>query len=246
MRISIQKLWKHKLISDENGNWRQLSILADISIDFCGDCVGVILGPSGSGKTTLLRLLNKLESPSSGKIFFNEVDFETISPRELRKQIGMVFQLPALFQGTVYDNISFGPELYKKTLDMNAVKSLLTTVGLKDIDPLRNVENLSLGQQQRLSFARALANEPRVLLLDEPTSALDPSAANNLLDLIKKINRETGVSILMVTHVLQHVQRIADNIWLLVDGKIVESGSSASFFKNPETEIGRKFIQGDL
>ena len=158
----------------------------------------------------------------------------------------MVFQTPALFRGTVFENISYGPRLYETNISISIAEHYLKTVGMGDIDPNRDVETLSVGQQQRVSFARALANEPKVLLLDEPTSALDPSAANNLLDLVKKINHNLGLSIIMVTHVMEHARRIADRVCLLVNGRIVESGEAASFFNDPGTAIAQKFIRGEL
>ena len=158
----------------------------------------------------------------------------------------MVFQSPSLFRGTIFENVSYGPNLFKQEMSREQVKELLKIVDLDGIEPNRDVDNLSLGQQQRVSFARALANQPTVLLLDEPTSALDPSSSNNILDLIKRINQELGISIIMVTHIMEHAQRIADEICLLVEGKIIEKGKATSFFKQPETEIARKFVKGEL
>ncbi len=246
MKITIQNVWKTKNIEGENGKLKELKLLSDINIEFCGSCIQAILGPSGSGKTTLLRLLNKLDSPDKGDILFDDVPIGSIPPRQLRKDVGMVFQVPALFRGSIFDNISFGPVLYKKELNLEKAKRLLNIVGLGDIDLSRDIDSLSVGQQQRISFARSLANEPSVLLLDEPTSALDPSAANNLLDLIKKINKEMGVSIILVSHIMEHAKRIADFICLLVEGRIVENETASSFFKQPQTEVAQKFIRGEL
>ena len=246
MKITIQNVWKTKSIEADNGKLRELKLLSDINIEFCGSCIQAILGPSGSGKTTLLRLINKLDSPDKGHILIDDVSINSIPPRQLRKDIGMVFQVPALFRGTIFNNLSFGPILYKKEFNTEQAKRLLKIVGLNDIDLSRDIDSLSVGQQQRISFARSLANEPRVLLLDEPTSALDPSAANNLLDLIKKINKEMGVSIILVSHIMEHAQRIADFICLLVEGRIVENGTASSFFKQPQTGIAQKFIRGEL
>ena len=246
MKITIQNVWKTKNIEGENGKLKELKLLSDINIEFCGSCIQAILGPSGSGKTTLLRLLNKLDSPDKGDILFDDVPIGSIPPRQLRKDVGMVFQVPALFRGSIFDNISFGPVLYKKELNLEKAKRLLNIVGLGDIDLSRDIDSLSVGQQQRISFARSLANEPSVLLLDEPTSALDPSAANNLLDLIKKINKEMGLSIILVSHIMEHAKRIADFICLLVEGRIVENETASSFFKQPQTEVAQKFIRGEL
>ncbi len=246
MKLSIEHVYKQIKIYDENGDLKEVNILNDICIDLHGTKINTIIGPSGSGKTTLLRMINKLDSPTRGKILLNGQDIAEISPRELRKCFGMVFQVPALFRGTVLENVAFGPRLYKKDFNEKHAKKFLKMVGLENLNPNQNVENLSLGQQQRISFARALANEPQLLLLDEPTSALDPTTAFNLLDLIRSINRELGIGIIMVTHVMDHAKRIADDVCLLVEGKVVESGDSAQFFEKPKTEIARKFIRGEM
>ena len=136
--------------------------------------------------------------------------------------------------------------MHKRKFNTKDALRFLRIVGLNKINPSRDVSTLSVGQQQRISFARSLANEPRVLLLDEPTSALDPSAANNLLDLMKKINQEMGISIIMVSHILEHARRIADDVCLLVDGKIIERGNTNSFFINPQSNVTQKFIRGEL
>ena len=245
VEISVRHVWKRKKIKN-NENIIDLTVLSDVTVDFCGGCIQMIIGPSGSGKTTLLRLLNKLEAPDEGHIIYNQTDYDNIPSRQLRKEIGMVFQVPALFRGTIIDNISFGPRLYNENITNGVGESFLKVVGLGEIDPNRDVETLSMGQQQRVSLARALANEPKVLLLDEPTSALDPSAANNLLDLVKKINQEIGLSIIMVTHVMEHAKRIADKICLLIEGQVIEYGEATSFFKQPGTDLARKFIRGEL
>ena len=246
MQFRFENVSRWKWIDDENGIKKKLTILDHISFDSCGDKIHAIVGPSGSGKTTLLRLLNKLESPDQGNILLDGKNIADLPARRLRKDVGMVFQVPALFRGAVEQNIRFGPELNKRSLPPQEIIKLLKTVGLENIEPSRAVENLSIGQQQRVSFARALANEPKVLLLDEPTSALDPSAANNLLDLVRLINRELGIGIVIVTHVMSHAQRIADFICLLADGRIIEHGAAKEFFDQPKTAIGFKFIRGEL
>ena len=244
--ISLQQVWKQKKVRNPAGEIKDITILSDVTAEFSGGCVHLVIGPSGSGKTTLLRLINKLESPDQGHLFYRQTDLALIPSRLLRKDIGMVFQTPALFRGTIFDNISFGPGLYQKNLSGNEVDHFLEIVDLKNIDASRDVESLSVGQQQRVAFARALATEPKVLLLDEPTSALDPTAAKNLLDLVKKINRDLGVSIIMVTHIMDHAKKIADMIYLLIEGRIIETGKAGSFFDQPKTAIAKKFISGEL
>lgn len=243
--ISISHVTKQKKVHD-NGKMKDLPVLNDITVDFCGGCIQMIVGPSGGGKTTLLRLLNKLETPDRGAIFYNGIDIASLSSRQLRKEIGMVFQTPALFRGTIIDNIVFGPRLFNEHVSIAGAEKYLNVVGLTGIELSRNIDSLSVGQQQRVSFARALANVPKVLLLDEPTSALDPSAAKNLLDLVQRINRDFGISVIMVTHVMEHARRIADTVCLLHEGRIIEGGPARVFFDNPETVITKKFIAGEL
>ncbi len=245
MDIELRHIWKHKILQLNNKS-DKVTILSDVNIDFCGTCVQMIIGPSGSGKTTLLRLLNKLESPDEGEIIYQGKEIQNIPAQELRKDIAMVFQTPALFRGSIYENISYGPVLHKNKISREKVAELLKVVLLDEMDQDRNVENLSQGQQQRISLARALANDPKVLLLDEPTSALDPSAANTILDLIQKINREMGITIIMVTHVMEHAKRIADKICLIAGGRVVETNTSDSFFEHPKSDVAKKFIRGEL
>lgn len=246
MKIVLSHVTKVVETRIDTKNHKSLTILDDISAEFDRSRISAVIGPSGSGKTTLLRMLNRLDSPTSGKIFLDGVEISQIEPRVLRRRVGMVFQVPALFRGTILDNIIYGPKLNGLDCSLEKAGKLLKHVGLSNLQLEQNVENLSLGQQQRIAFARALANEPEVLLLDEPTSALDPTSANNLLDLILKINRELGIKIIMVTHIMLHARRIADDVFLLVNGKLVESGNSKDFFSNPSTELARKFIIGEL
>lgn len=246
MAFSLRHVTKYKRIATDNGEWQRLAILDDISIEACGSDIHVILGPSGSGKTTLLRMLNRLESPDSGQILYHGEDIRTIPPEMLRRQVGMVFQVPALFSGTVADNICYGPALQKRKLSSREIKDLLAQVDLAAVEVNRDVNQLSVGQQQRVAFARALANRPDVLLLDEPTSALDPSSASRLLELIRYIHVEQEIGIIMVTHVLEHARQLANSVCLLVQGKIVEHQDASTFFQQPKTQKGQNFLNGTL
>ena len=134
-----------------------------------------IVGPSGSGKSSLLRLLNRLDEPTSGTVYLDGADYRQIPPRELRRRVGMVLQRPFLFPGKVADNLQFGPKQRGQTLSPTQIAELLAGVGLSGFES-RDVSNLSGGEAQRVSFARALANSPEALVLDEPTSALDEAA----------------------------------------------------------------------
>jgi putative ABC transport system ATP-binding protein len=182
-----------------------------------------IVGPSGSGKTSLLRLLNRLDEPTSGTVFVEGLDYRKLEPRELRRKLGMVTQRPYLFPGTVADNLRFGPAQRGETLSPHAVEELLSQVGLKNFGE-RNVANLSGGEAQRVSLARALANSPLALLLDEPTSSLDEAARFEVESSIQKVVRDQGLTCVMVTHDLAQASRLAESALLLESGRVVRSG----------------------
>ncbi|CAI0402497.1 unnamed protein product [Linum tenue] len=181
-----------------------------------------IIGPSGSGKSTLLRSLNRLWEPPRGTVFLDGRDITEIDVVSLRRKVGMLFQLPALFQGTVADNVRYGPKLRGENLSEKQVRELLS---MADLDPSfygKKGSELSVGQAQRVALARTLANEPDVLLLDEPTSALDPISTQNVEDVLVKLKNDQGMTVVMVSHSIKQIQRVADLVFLLVDGEIVE------------------------
>ena len=182
-----------------------------------------IVGPSGSGKSSLLRLLNRLDEPTSGTVYLDGVDYRQIAPRELRRRAGMVTQRPYLFPGTVADNLQFGPRQRGQELSPEVVEELLAGVGLAGYGS-RDVANLSGGEAQRVSFARALANSPEALLLDEPTSALDDDAKRGVETLIQQIGREQGIACVLVTHEVGQAERLAERALILEAGRIVRSG----------------------
>lgn len=183
-----------------------------------------IVGPSGSGKTSLLRLLNRLDEPTAGTVYVDGVDYRTIEPRNLRRQLGMVTQRPYLFPGRVADNLRFGPAQRGELLSEDSVEALLANVGLKGYAS-RNIANLSGGEAQRVSVARTLANSPLVLLLDEPTSALDEAAKLEVESSIQKLIRDQVLTCVMVTHDVRQAGRLADRALLLDSGRIVRIGS---------------------
>ncbi len=160
-----------------------VSVVTDISLDvYHGEMLGIV-GPSGSGKSSLLRLLNRLDEPTNGTVFLDGQDYRQFSPRELRRRVGMVTQRPFLFPGSVAGNILFGPSQRGEVVADEDIAQLLERVGLPGFAG-REVTNLSGGEQQRVSLARALANRPQILLLDEPTSALDEQAKTGIEQLI--------------------------------------------------------------
>lgn len=199
-----------------------VQILNGIDAEIPKGMVVGIIGPSGSGKSTVLRALNRLWEPPRGTVFLDGRDILDLDVLNLRRKVGMLFQLPALFEGSVADNIRYGPLLRGQKLTDSEVYKLLTLADLGSSFYNKNGHELSVGQAQRVALARTLANEPEVLLLDEPTSALDPISTQNIEDCIVKLKKKTGMTVVMVSHSIKQIQRIADVVCLLVNGEIVE------------------------
>uniref|UniRef100_A0A2N9GDE2 ABC transporter domain-containing protein n=1 Tax=Fagus sylvatica TaxID=28930 RepID=A0A2N9GDE2_FAGSY len=186
-----------------------------------GVIVGII-GPSGSGKSTMLRALNRLWEPPLGTVFLDGRDIRDLDVLTLRRKVGMLFQLPALFEGTVASNVRYGPQLRGKKLSDEEVYNLLRLADLDSSFFNKTGGELSVGQAQRVALARTLANKPEVLLLDEPTSALDPISTENIEDVLVNLKNKQGMTIIMVSHSIKQIRRIADVVCLLVKGEIVE------------------------
>ncbi|WP_236895611.1 methionine ABC transporter ATP-binding protein [Clostridium beijerinckii] len=225
----------------------KVEVLRDISLEIArGDIFGVI-GFSGAGKSTLIRCLNGLEKPDSGNIIIGENEITKLNGKELRsarKKIGMIFQQFNLFDSkTVYENIAFPLEIsgYKKEAIKRRVEEILELVELsekRDSYPLQ----LSGGQKQRVGIARALANDPDVLLSDEATSALDPQTTFSILELLKNINQRLSLTIVIITHELDVLRYCTNNMVVLEDGHIVEEGNTENLFLNPKSDTLKKFI----
>ena len=202
------------------------SIVTDISLEVHhGEMLGIV-GASGSGKSSFLRLLNRLDEPTTGTVFLNDQDYRQFSPRELRRRVGMVTQRPFLFPGNVAGNVRFGPLQRSEVLADEDIARLLERVGLPDFSG-REVTNLSGGEQQRVSLARALANRPEILLLDEPTSALDEQAKMGIEQLICSLVKETLLTCVMVTHDREQARRMCDRVALLEAGRLIQYGKPA-------------------
>jgi putative ABC transport system ATP-binding protein len=200
------------------------NLVNDISVEIAVGEVLAVVGPSGSGKSSFLRLLNRLDEPTSGTVFLDHVDYRQIPPRELRRQVGMVTQRAFLFPGTVYDNVIFGPQQRGELFPDSRVEELLIRVGMAGYAK-RDVANLSGGEAQRVSLARALANSPTVLLLDEPTSALDEAAKFEVESLIQDIIHQSHLTCVIVTHDSAQAARIATRVMMLEQGRTTRLGT---------------------
>ncbi|WP_295034610.1 methionine ABC transporter ATP-binding protein [uncultured Microbacterium sp.] len=219
----------------------------DVSLDIAqGDVFGII-GYSGAGKSTLVRLINALEPTTSGRLVVDGVDVTTLSERELRRVrggIGMIFQQFNLFSAkTVRANIAYPLRLagWAKA-DLEArVTELLAFVGLSD-KARAYPEQLSGGQKQRVGIARALATRPAILLADEATSALDPQTTHEVLELLDRVNREQGVTIVVITHEMDVIQTLATKVAVMENGRVVEQGDVFEVFSNPHNPASQRFV----
>lgn len=212
-----------------------------------GEIFGVI-GYSGAGKSTLVRIINQLEKQTSGKVIIDGEDISQLSGERLRKKrtkIGMIFQhFNLLWSRTVQKNIELSLEIAgvdKQTRQQKA-KQLIELVGLTGRENAYPSE-LSGGQKQRVGIARALANDPHILLCDEATSALDPDTTEQILDLLIQINRQLGITIVMITHQMEVVQKICHRIAVMSEGKVVEEASVKDIFEHPHHEITKRFVR---
>ncbi len=208
-------------------------ILQNISFAVQPGEVLAITGPSGAGKSTLLRLLNRLDEPSSGDVLVHGTSFRSLSPRELRRRLGMVMQRAFLFPGTVYGNVRYGPAQHGVPFSNRDADALLEQVGMAGYGD-RDALTLSGGEAQRISIARTLANQPEVLLLDEPTSALDPDAKQAVELLLARVVRERQVACAWVTHDYAQARRVADRILRIEAGAVTALGTPAAVLLEQE------------
>ncbi|MEQ9115426.1 MAG: amino acid ABC transporter ATP-binding protein [Rickettsiales bacterium] len=233
--ISIKNLYK---------SFGTHPILRDVNLEIKTGEVVSIIGPSGSGKSTLIRSINYLDAPDSGEVIIDSQKLSNNNQKQIRKNIGMVFQSFNLFSNmSVLENIVFAPIKVLKTSRKDAVKEakiLLKKVGLQNFGD-KNPQDLSGGQKQRVAIARALAMNPKIMLFDEPTSSLDPEMIKEVLEVIESFAHK-GMTILIVTHELDFAKRISDKIVFLDDGKIIEVSNPSSFFKKPKTRRAQEFL----
>ncbi|MCK5833518.1 ATP-binding cassette domain-containing protein [bacterium] len=212
-------------------------ILRDVNLKVpSGDRLAII-GPSGSGKTTLLRMMADLEPYNEGEIFFNGKNLIEIEPTEYRKNIGFVQQAPSLFEGSVADNIRYGPALAGENITDDKVEHLLDLVGLASSIISSKSDSLSIGQIQRVAIARALSTGPNILMMDEPTSALDIKTAKKIANLVKRLAIELDLTVVMILHDLALVRGFALDVAFIANGTLIEVSEAKDFFINPPPEF---------
>ena len=229
------------------GNGKQVEAVKEVSLHIKKGEIFGIIGYSGAGKSTLVRCINLLERPDRGRIWIGDTEITVLKGKSLRKQrrkIGMIFQQFHLFASrNVYENVAYplkhqgltGQEIKKR------VEKLLNLVGLED-KASAYPSQLSGGQKQRAAIARALANEPDILLCDEATSALDPKTTTAILRLLQEVNRKLGVTIVVITHEMQVVKEICGRVAVLEGGSVVEEGEVFDIFSNPHEKITGDFV----
>lgn len=227
---------------------REIHAVQDVSLEVNEGEIFGIIGFSGAGKSTLLRLVNMLERPTEGSIFIRDIDISKLKEKALRKQrtnIGMIFQNFNLFYSrNVAGNIAYPLKVagYNKQQIKERVAELLEFVGLTD-KAKDYPEQLSGGQKQRVGIARALASSPEILICDEATSALDPDTTQDILKLLKKVNHELGITILLITHEMNVIQSICDKVAVMEEGRVIESGEVFEVFTNPQHKTTHRFIK---
>ena len=241
--ISIKNV--KKIFSTKQGN---VTAVTDVDLEINeGEIFGVI-GYSGAGKSTLIRMLNGLEIPTGGTVTVADKQISHIKGADLRnarQEISMIFQhFNLLWSRTVRENIAFPLEIagIPKRKRQQRVDELIRLVGLEGRED-SYPSQLSGGQKQRVGIARALANKPKVLLCDEATSALDPETTDSILDLLVDINKNLGLTIVLITHEMHVIRKICHRVAVMEDGKVVEQGSVLEIFKDPQQPITKRFVQ---
>jgi D-methionine transport system ATP-binding protein len=230
---------------------RTIQALSNVSLHVPAGQIYGVIGSSGAGKSTLIRCVNLLERPTSGRVLVDGQELTTLSSGQLtlaRRQIGMIFQHFNLMNSrTVSGNVALPLELGNLSREQikKRVSELLDLVGLSDKHDSWPA-NLSGGQKQRVAIARALASNPKVLLCDEATSALDPATTRSILELLKDINRRLGITILLITHEMDVVKRICDQVAVISNGELIEKDSVSEVFSHPKTPLAQQFIQSTL
>jgi D-methionine transport system ATP-binding protein len=227
---------------------QEVTALKGISLEVHRGSIHGIIGLSGAGKSSLIRCINRLEEPSSGEVWVDGVNLMSLDNkglRDARKGMGMIFQgFNLLSSKTVFDNIAF-PLRLSKVPEAEIKKRVLDLLELVELSDKAGSypSQLSGGQKQRVGIARALANEPKVLLCDEATSALDPKTTKQILTLLKSINDSLGITIIVVTHEMDVIKEICDYVTILEGGKVIEEGNTIDIFSKPRNQVTKHFVE---
>ena len=224
-----------------------LHAVEDVSLTIPSNTVYGIIGKSGAGKSTLVRLISMLESPDNGEVYYDTLRVDNLQKKDLiaqRRRIGMIFQNFNLFSSrTAAENIAYPMEIckFEKEKIKERVDELLTLVGLEGRGDAP-ISTLSGGQKQRIAIARALAIKPDILFCDEATSALDPQTTRAILALIKKIQKQMNLTVVMITHQMEVVRDACERVAVLDAGKVVEEGLVSDIFSNPQSDVTKDFL----
>lgn len=220
-------------------------VLRNINLEIHQEEIFALIGPSGTGKTTLLRILNFLERPIKGDIEYDGMTKPGIL--DTRRRMSLLFQTPAIFNKSVFENVAYGLKvrgIEKKIVEIK-VNEALNIVGLDGMEK-QKARTLSGGEAQRMAFARAIVYDPEILLLDEPTANLDPANVMKIEKIIKRIRNELGTTIVLATHNIPQVRRIADRVGILLNGELIEVNSKEGIFSSPKDARSKAFINGEM
>ena len=219
-------------------------ILENISGEIVNQTTTTFIGPSRAGKSTLFRILNGLLSPDHGEILFNHQRLAEFDPIELRKSIGIVLQEAIMLPGTVFDNLAITSQLHNHSFSMDDAEILLDLVDLDRQFLHKTAKDLSGGQKQKVSIARTLANQPKVLLLDEITASLDQISVKAIEQTIKKIKQKHQLTVLWITHNIEQAVRVGEQTWVMVDGQVIEKIDSNQLDLSTNRVV-QSFIRGE-
>ena len=228
-----------------------MRILQNVNLQVMKGEMVAIMGPSGSGKTTLLHVLTGVDTPDDGEIVIGGETFSQLTEEEKaffrRKHMGMIFQDFQLLESlTVKENILLPLILERKEADIQQERfsRIADVLGIEKLAD-KGITEISGGQKQRVAIARALASDPKILLCDEATSALDPQTTSSILELLKKINKQFGITIVIITHQMSVVREICTHVAIMYEGEVVEKGLVADIFANPQSEVAKELIRKD-
>jgi len=232
-------------IEDVTMAFGEKEVLKDINLQILRGEIFALVGPSGAGKTTLLRIMDFFERPEKGNLKFNGM--KTSGIVNIRRRMSLLFQTPAIFNRSVFENVAYGLKVRgvdKKTIEKK-VSEALSIVGLSGFEN-QKAPTLSGGEAQRMAFARAIVYDPEILLLDEPTANLDPANVMKIEDIIKWLREEKNTTILLATHNIPQVQRLADRVGVLINGELIEVNTKDAIFNEPKDKRSEAFLKGEM